>query len=180
MTETKTRIKILPTILKFLIGAFGLYMLTTLAEFGEKLISNPTGFNFVSVLMASVLGFFFAGLGLSSIKTFSTDGKFLTENILGLIKIRTDLKEIDCYYIRQASNAFGTFDQLMLNKRDGQTIIIESYDQKDFKDLRLEIEKLLTLDFKAKPNYWTKFYKVSAIMMGIWIGIMLIFMAIGK
>ena len=180
MKETKTRIKILPTILKLFVATGGLFILSTLSEFVEKLISDPTGFNFVSVLMASTMGFIFAGLGLTSIRTFSTDGKILTENILGLFKIVTDLKDIDCYFMKQASNVFGTFDQLMLNKNDGKTIIIESYDQKGFKEFRLELEGLLTHDFKARPNYWTKFYKVSAIMLGVWIGIMLIFMAIGK
>lgn len=120
------------------------------------------------------------GLGPVSIVTFSTDGEVLSENILGLFKRKTDLKEIQCYAIRQASNAFGTFDQIILNKRNGQTIFIESYDQKDFKEFRLQIEKLLTLDFKAKPNYWTKFYKMSAIWLSVWIGLMVILMTLGE
>ncbi|NJN43064.1 MAG: hypothetical protein HC811_13380 [Flammeovirgaceae bacterium] len=128
--------------------------------------------------MFSFMGFFFMGLGPVSIATFSTDGIALTENIFGLIKIRTDLAEIQCYSMRQARNGFGSFDQLILNKKDGQTIFIDSFDQADFKAFRLEIENLLPHDFKAKPNYWTKFYKVTAIWLGLWTGLMIIFMII--
>lgn len=155
-------------------------MLTTAVSFTIRIFNEPTPFNFVSVLMFSFMGFFFTGLALPSIRTFSTDGQILTENILGLIKTHTDLKEIQCYCIKQASNVFGTFDQLILNKRDGYTIFIESYDQNGFKELRLELESQLILDSKAKPNYWTKFIRASAIWLCIWIGLMIIFMLAEK
>lgn len=178
--QIKTRIKLLPTLLKLLAGAVGVFMLIIATGFTIKILNEPTGFYFVSVLMFSFMGFFFIGIGPASISSYSVDGNMLIENIFGLIQKRTYLSEIRCYALRQGGNRYRTSDQLILNKKDGQTIFIDSFDQKDFKVFRLEIEKLLTYDFNAKPNYWTKFYKVSSIWLGIWVGLMILFMMIGK
>jgi hypothetical protein len=126
------------------------------------------------------MGFFFFGLGPISITTYSIDKKELTENILGLFKKQTDINDIETYRLRQSSNGFGTFDELVINKKDGQTIFIQSFDQADFKEFRIEIEKLLKYDNATKPNYWTKFYKASTILLTIWILIMVTAMLIGK
>ena len=90
--EVKTRMKLLPTLLRLFIGAMSLFLIVTAVNFSVKLIHDPTAFNFVSVLMFSFMGFFFMGLGPISIATFSTDGQTLTENIFGLFKKQTDLK----------------------------------------------------------------------------------------
>jgi hypothetical protein len=178
--QIKTRIKLLPTLLKIFVGVGGLFMLTTAADFTIKFLSEPTAFNFVSVLMFSFMGFFFIGIGPATIATYSVDGQTLTENILGLIKKRIELREIESYALRQAGNRYRTSDQLVLNKKDGQTIFIDSFGLRDFKEFRLKIENLLPYDFKTKPNYWTKFYKVSVIWLCIWVGLMIIFIVIGK
>lgn len=178
--QTRTRIKLLPTLLKLFLGVCGIFMLTAASSFTIKLLTEPTAFNFVSVLMYSFIGFFSIGIGPATIATYSVDSQTLTENILGLIKKRTDLREIQCYALRQAGNRYRTSDQLILNKKDGQTIFIDSFGLRDFKEFRLEIGKLLPYDFKAKPNYWTTFYKVSVIWLCIWLGLMITFMMIGK
>jgi len=177
--EIKTRVKVLPTILRLFLGLVSISMLVVAISFSGQIFSEPTIFNLVSVLIFSFMGFFFLGLGPISITTYSTDGKFLIENTLGLFQRRTDFKDIERYKLKQSSNGFGAFDELIINKRDGHTIFIQSFDQADFKEFRLEISKLIKYDNETKPNYWTKFYKASTIFLTIWVLTMVIAMLIG-
>jgi hypothetical protein len=178
--EIKTRVKVLPTILRLFLGVVSVSMLVVAISFTRQIFNEPTIFNLVSVLMFSFMGFFFLGLGPISITTYSTDGKVLIENTLGLFQRQTDLKDILRYRIKQSSNGFGAFDELIINKRDGHTIFIQSFDQADFKEFRLEIEKLIEYDNGTKPNYWTRFYKASTILLTIWLVIMATAMLIGR
>ncbi len=178
--EINTRVKVLPTILRLFLGAVSVSMLVIAISFSRQIFSEPTAFNFVSVLMFSFMGFFFMGLRPISIMTYSTDGQVLTENILGLFKTKTDIRDIDSYRLRQSANGLGVFDELIINKREGQTIFIQSFDQADFKEFRIAIEKLIKYDSTIKPNYWTRFYKASTILLAIWLLIMLTAMLIGE
>lgn len=176
----KTRIKLFPAILKLLLGAAGIVTLTTAVSFTIKILTEPTAFNVVSVLMFSFIGFFFIGIGPATVSAYSIDDQTLTESILGVIKRHTDLTEIQSYSLRQGGNRYRTSDLLILNKKNGQTIFIDSFGQKNFKAFRLEIAKLLPYDFNAKPNYWTKFYRVSVISLCIWFALMLGFIITGR
>lgn len=178
--EVKTRLKVIPTILRVFLGVMSLILFTVAVSFLTRLINDQTPFVFISVLMFSFLGLFFLGLGPASIATFSFDGKTLRENVLGMFESATEIEEIIGFSVKQAANGFGAFDQIILNKRDGKTIFIESFDQINFKKLRIELEKRLEYKFDNKPNYWTRFYKFSAIYMGCLIVLMIVLWALGK
>ena len=72
-----------------------------------------------------------------------------------------------------ASNKLGTFEELILKKKTGDTIFIQEFDQKGFHELKSRLSRLLTEDKKIKPNYWTKFYQIAIVMLFIWYGLMI-------
>lgn len=174
MERVATRLKTLPTTLRLLVGLIGLGGLYFLIEIVRHLIVDPTTLLLLMTIVYSTMTFLLLGLGLFSIKTFELENNCIVEIILwGLIRIKTPIDEIENFKAQMTSNRIGTFEELILNRRNGGTIFIQEFDQRGFNELKHRLSSLLTLDKQIKPNYWTGFYKLLSIMLVIWYGLMI-------
>jgi hypothetical protein len=174
MDRFDTGLKVLPTILRLVVGLVGLGGLLFLSVIVRHLINEPTTLLLVMTIVYSTLTFLFLGLGLFSIKTFRLNDKEIVESfLLGLLKRKTPLGEVENFKSHMTSNKLGTFEELILNRKTGDTIFIQEFDQKGFGELKSRLTQLLTEDKTIKPNYWTHFYKILVIMLVAWYGLMI-------
>ena len=177
----KTRLKILPTILRLLIGITSLAILTLALFFSKEFISKPSSFSIVSALTCFLIGYLFLINGLFSIKTFSIDKQSLKIKILGgIFWNHIGLSEIESYIRKKNYIIFGPFDELILNKKNGKTIFIQSFDQNNFEELSKAVEELVVYDNNLKANYWTNSNQIGIIGLLILIITIVLVYLIGK
>lgn len=171
---TKTSPRIFSLIIRFIIGLFGIIMWTLVFFLAKDLIKEFSESLFIGLLTFFSLGLLFIGTGFLSIKTYSINNKQLVEHTFGgLVKIKIELNEIEKMKIGQALIGFGkTVEQIILNLKNGTSIIISDFDQRNYNGLKAEIEKNIEYDDKIKPNYFTKFWRIIIIVFSTWIVLM--------
>jgi hypothetical protein len=175
MDRFHTRPKVLPTVFRLFIGLVGVCGLIFLFVVVKALIVDPSTLLLVMTSAYSTVTVLFLGFGLFSIKTFQLGDNELIECFLwGLHKRRSQLREIAAFKSHKASNKLGTFEELILNKRNGDTVFIQEFDQRRFKELKSRLSQQLTEDNTIKPNYWNGFYKTLALLLLTWYGIMIV------
>lgn len=181
MENFKTGLKTLPTILRVVIGLIGVAGLPFLFVIVRALIHEPTTLLLIMTIAYSTITFLFLGFGLFSIKTFELGNRELIESFLwGLFKVRTPLEGIEAFKSHMVSNKLGTFEELIVNKKNGDTIFIQASDQRQFPELKSRLTQLFREDKAIEPNYWTPFIKISAILLVIWVGLMITVKIIGQ
>ena len=169
MDKVNTKLKILPTILRLFVGLIGLCGLLFISVLVKSLIEEQTYLLLVMTIVYSTLTFLSVGGGLFAIKTFQLDNNEISEIFLfGLIKIKTSIDKFESFKSHMTSNKLGTFEELILNKKMGDTIFIQEFDQKRFEEFKFKLSSLVTEDENIKPNYWTRFYKIAAVMLIFW------------
>ena len=174
MERFDTELKILPTIIRLVVGLVGFGGLLFVSVIVRHLINEPSTLLLVMTIVYSTLTFLFLGLGLFSIKTFRLNNKEIVESYLwGLLKRKTPFGEIENFKSHITGNALGTFEELILNRKTGDTIFIQEFDQKGFGELKDRLTQLLTEDKTIIPNYWTHFNKILVIMLVAWYGLMI-------
>jgi len=169
MIRTKT--KIFPLILRLLLGLIGLAMLILAFLLTIELFNEPSEYYFIGILTYLTLGLLFIGVGILSIKTYSINDQILKESTLGgLIVRKTKLSEIDKMKIRRTLNGIGKeIEQIILNFKNKKSIFIQDFDQKNYQNFKIEVEKYIEIDDQIKPNYFTRFWKIMIIIITIWI-----------
>ncbi|NVN96501.1 MAG: hypothetical protein HXX18_14590 [Bacteroidetes bacterium] len=154
-----------------IVGICGLLFISVLVR---SLINEPSTLILLMTIVYSTLTFLFIALGLFSIKTFKIDDNVLIESFLwGLIKRKNSLLEIENFKSQMTSNKFGTFEELIINKKTGETIFIQEFDQKEYKEFKNKLKQLLIEDNTIEPNYWTNFYKIVCVFLVIWYALMI-------
>ena len=173
MDRFDTELKVLPTILRLGVGLVGIGGILFLSVMVPHLINEPTRLLVGMAIVYSALTFLFLGLGLFSIKTFRLNNKEIVESFLwGLVKRKSRLGLIKAFRIRMASNRLGTFEELILEKEEGDTIVIQEFDQKGFKELKNRLIPVLAEDKSIEPNYWTRSHKTLVILLVIWYAVL--------
>jgi hypothetical protein len=83
---------------------------------------------------------------------------------------KIELNEIDKMKIGQTLNGIGKrIEQIILNLKNETTVIIQDFDQKNYQDFKIEVEKYIEKDEQIKPNYFTRFWKIMITIIVIWI-----------
>jgi hypothetical protein len=173
--EVKTKLKVLPTSLRLFIGLFGIGGFVFCLFHINELIKNPTTLHLLMLSVFSTLTLLFLGFGLFSIKTFIVNEKQIVEvTMWGLIVRKNSIGEIVGFKSHMVSDKLGTFEELVVKKRSGETIFIQEFDQKEFQPLKSTFSKLFTEDKSIKPNYWTKFLITICAMLVFWFGLMMV------
>ena len=180
MNIVKTRLKIRHAIFKLILGFGGIFILLVSLIFINELIKKPSMVSFLAFLMYSGMGFFFMGFGFISIKTFSINENYLNEIYFGIIKFKTQISDIEFYKCRKQSNKLGFFDELVINKGNGQTIFIQSFDQTNFYNFQKAVDKYLVKNDSIKPNEWTIFIRIVVSWLAILVITMIITFCVGK
>ena len=167
----KTQPKIIPFILRLIVGLIGLALLILAFGLMKEFIQEPSESYIIGVLTFLSLGLLFVGVGLLSIKTYSINDREIIENILGgLVTRKIELNEIDKMKIGQTLNGIGKrIEQIILNLKNETTVIIQDFDQKNYQDFKIEVEKYIEKDEQIKPNYFTRFWKIMITIIVIWI-----------
>ena len=167
----RTRLKIFPLILRLILGLIGLSLLILGLSLAKEFIQELSESHIVEILTFLSLGLLFIGVGLLSIKTYSINDREIIENILGgLINRKIELSEIDKMKIGQTLNGVGIrIEQIILNLKNGTSIIIQDFDQNNYTDFKMEVERYIENDNKIKPNYFTIFWKIMILIIGVWI-----------
>ncbi len=169
MDKVKTRLKIFPTLLKLFVGIIGIFGLFFLSVIIKGLFMEQTYLLLVMTIVYSTLTFLSLGFGLFSIKTFLLNNHEISENYLfGLLKIKTSVDKFESFKSHMTSNNLRTFEELVLNKKTGDTIFIQEFDQKKFEEFKVKLSTLVKEDNNIKPNYWTRFYKIATVMLILW------------
>ena len=150
----RTRLKIFPLILRLILGLIGLSLLILGLSLAKEFIQELSESHIVEILTFLSLGLLFIGVGLLSIKTYSINDREIIENILGgLINRKIELSEIDKMKIGQTLNGVGIrIEQIILNLKNGTSIIIQDFDQNNYTDFKMEVERYIENDNRSEER----------------------------
>lgn len=171
----RTKQKIFPLLLRLVSIIFGLIFWTLVSVYTRERLEEFSEPLLVGILAFISLGFLQIGASIFSIKTYSIDENKIVVNILwGLITRKIELREIKKMKFEQTKISFGKeVQQIILILKNGSSVFIEESEQKGFDEFRKEVDKFVELDNGIKPNYWTKYWKVTLIVIAFWMVVML-------
>lgn len=126
-----------------------------------------SGENVARTILPFYMSYFSFGVGITSLEKYSFNSNEIIKYSIFFRKRQIPIREFVCYNIIENPKAFSTSYLMIINSVDGKSIKLDSFDIKNFNEIKSIVEKTIPYNPMAKANDWTPFMKVSVVLLGI-------------